>query len=117
MNNEKQLLISKLIEKEILSRYGSIRKFTEKYNWAYTTIYTGIQKGFGGMGIQAFNKLCQDLNIDINSLLKEQIIAPIEIQDKDIDFSIKNKILKLNNEELIQLSDYLDFLLSRKNKQ
>lgn len=105
--------LSELVEKEIIRQHGTLRKFTEKFGWSYTTIYSGLKRGIGGMGIDTFNSLCKDLNIDINALLIDNVIKPMEHADMDIDYSLKAKILKMSEKQLEQLNDYVDFLLSK----
>lgn len=105
-------LLSTLVENEILRQYGSLRKFTEKFGWSYTTIYSGLKRGIGGMGINVFSKLCKDLNIDLNALLEENIVKPADLSKKEIDPKIKMKILELTADELITLDKFLNFIFS-----
>ena len=90
--------LKKTIEDElkqyILSKYKSIRAFTQTACIPYSTIDTMLKRGIGGTGVSTMIKICKTLSIDTESLINGKIVE-INSLNKNKDFSVSNHEKKI----------------------
>lgn len=73
------------IKQRILSEYKSVRAFTQEIGVSYSTVDSMLKRGVGGAGVGTVLKVCNALNIDIESLLStekssESTLSPDEME-------------------------------------
>lgn len=103
----------------IIKRFGSIRKFAEYTGIASSTITSMLSKGIGGTSVDTVIKICKALGITVEELqnieskdnIKKESNKPITIA------AHLPEGVELTAEEQEQLNDYIQFLLSRRQKK
>lgn len=65
------------LKQYILTKYKSIRAFTQAAEIPYSTVDSMIKKGIDGTGINTISKICKTLSIDLESLASGRIV-PID---------------------------------------
>lgn len=58
----------------IVSKYGSVKKFSSKIKVPYTTIDTILKRGLLKSNVLNVIKICNELNIDINELANNKLV-------------------------------------------
>lgn len=71
------MTIEDKLKEYILSKYKSIRAFTQEADIPYSTVDTMFKRGLMGMSVQNVIKLCHALNIDVDKLA-DGLIEPIK---------------------------------------
>ena len=71
------MIIEDKLKEYILSKYKSIRAFTQEADLPYSTVDTMFKRGIMGMSVQNVINMCNTLSIDINKLA-EGVIEPIK---------------------------------------
>ena len=86
----------------ILTKYRSLRQFTQEIELPYSTMTTLLKKGVNNSNVQTVIKICQALNISTDALAEGQIV-PIEksidaeVRIEDILNEAKQKLLNSNH--------------------
>ena len=86
----------------ILTKYRSLRQFTQEIDLPYSTMTTLLKKGVNNSNVQTVIKICQALNISTDALAEGQIV-PIEktidaeLKVEDILYEAKQKLLNSNH--------------------
>lgn len=70
------LSIEDKIKSEILAQYKSVRAFTQTIGIPYSTIDSMLKKGVSGTAVQTIIKVCDSLNMDLNSIAREILGTP-----------------------------------------
>lgn len=94
--------IENQIKNVILQRYKSVRAFTQAINIPYSTIDNMFRRGIGGIGVQTVIKICNALDIDVESLHTGQIAWKANVNPTLV-------INELSNPELLEKYSKLDF--------
>lgn len=103
MNTEEKL------KELILSRYGSVRNFTQKAGMPYSTVATIFKKGVSQTNVTTIIKICQMLNISTDELAQGRISFLDDakdnktVEDLYMDFTIalrNTPALTLNGEPM-----------------
>lgn len=82
----------------ILSKYRSLREFTQEINMPYSTMTTILKRGIDNSNVQNIIKICQALEIKADDLAEGNIV-PIEkhntdsVRIEDILFELTQKLL------------------------
>jgi len=67
-------MIESKLKEIIIEKYGSVKRFSDKIGVPYTTIDTILKRGVKNSNVQNVFKMCDELNIDINELAKDNIV-------------------------------------------
>lgn len=90
----------------ILSKYGSVRKFTQQYDLPYSTVATLFSRGIKNTSVATLIKVCQILGISADELLAGRITY---INGKTEPTRIEDYIMhlqhQLQNTENLTLND------------
>ena len=89
----------------ILSKYKSIKAFSEDADLPYTTVNNLFKRGLSRTGMTTIVKICNTLEIEIESLEKNKII---EKKNKHENFVI-------NKEEKIMLQNSVNYIRKTRN--
>lgn len=86
----------------ILSKYRSLREFSQKIDMPYSTINTIMKRGIDNSSVNNIIKICQALNISTDDLVNGKIVPvatdPVEaISIESILEETKQKILNADN--------------------
>ena len=68
-----ELSIEMELKQYILTKYKSIRAFTQEAEIPYSTFDTMIKRGISGTGVNTVTKICKTLEIDLKSLADGKI--------------------------------------------
>ncbi|MEA4875296.1 helix-turn-helix transcriptional regulator [Anaerorhabdus sp.] len=74
------------VKELILKEYRSIREFAIAIDLPYSTVDTILKKGFAKAGVQNVIKICNALDIDIDSLSNGTIAYKQKKEDNDVSF-------------------------------
>ncbi len=92
------------IKEMIISRYGSVSRFSEKINLPYTTVDTILRRGLLKSNVLNVLTICKELDINIDTLnednTNDNINAPIEckqITPKKFEYEVKELLDKTDN--------------------
>lgn len=107
-------MIENQIKEIIIARYGSISNFCKKIKLPYTTVDSILKRGLANSNVLNVIKMCDELNISIDSL-KNGIINPIEaekISAKDFELLVKNELEKtdINEKNKQHILNTLEFI-------
>lgn len=74
--NEKEVvdMLENKIKEIIISKYGSVKRFSDKIGVPYTTIDTILKRGLKNSNVLNVLKMCNELNLDINELANNKIV-------------------------------------------
>ena len=62
----------------ILSRYKSVREFTQTFDIPYTTVKSILERGIGNSSVNNVIKICKALNISADALANGEIVPRYE---------------------------------------
>lgn len=86
-------MLEQELKKFILSKFKSVKSFSEKANIPYTTVDSILKRGVGKANVINIIKMCQALNIDTDALSDGKIKPRIE-NVKSVVSNQENDILK-----------------------
>ena len=86
----------------ILSKYRSLREFSQKIDMPYSTINTIMKRGIDNSSVNNIIRICQALNISTDDLVNGKIVPNTEdhrdtIRIEDILEETKQKLLNADN--------------------
>lgn len=90
-------MLEQELKKLILSKFKSVKGFSEKANIPYTTVDSILKRGVGNANVINIIKMCQALNIDTDALSEGQIKPRIENVNSLISKHEDNIIKKYRN--------------------
>lgn len=96
------------LKNTILSKYKSIREFSNSIGIPNSTLVSALDKGIGGMAVDKVIQICDALNIDIKTF------DPLDITEKNMTGQEQSHIKKyrlLNENGQVKTDDYMDDLL------
>lgn len=67
-------MLENKIKEIIISKYGSVKRFSDKIGVPYTTIDTILKRGLKNSNVLNVLKMCNELNLDINELANNKIV-------------------------------------------
>ena len=90
------MTVEKKLQKYILSRYNSIREFTQAIGIPYSTFATILARGVENANVLNIIKICHGLGISTDALADGQIVpvARISKTPDDIDLNIEFDIFE-----------------------
>lgn len=112
-------MIEKKLKEIIIEKYGSVKRFSEKIKLPYTTLDTILRRGIINANINNVIKICNALDITVDELIKNNLIAQSPKKDVEIispeEFSKEVKLLllktgKISESEKKCIINMLDFV-------
>lgn len=91
------MTIEEQVKQLILSKYKSIRAFTQEINIPYSTIDTVLKRGIGGTSVTTVLKVCNSLGIDADALTDNKIKEKNNFKSLSISPHEQNIIKKYNS--------------------
>ena len=67
------MTIEEQLKQLILSKYKSLRAFTQEIDVPYSTVDTMLKRGIGGTSVTTVLKVCNSLGIDADALTNNKI--------------------------------------------
>lgn len=109
--------VNELILKLIREKYKSVRQFSIAADIPYTTVKSGLKSGVRGMAVETVIKMCNALDIHIESLLNNE-----DTQAKDAEkhlsgdeYYIVERYKALSTLSKREVVNYMDYLYQREN--
>ena len=102
---------SEKLRKIILTKYKSIKEFSNIVNIPSTTLISALDRGIGGMGIDRIIKICDTLNIDIKTFEPIEEYNPYKLELNKNEYEIVLSLRKLNNTGLEKVLEYTSDLV------
>lgn len=113
-------MIEQELKELIISRYGSISKFAENIDIAWTTLDGVLKRGVNKANITSLIKICNGLNIDCESLYYGRILPKQELLTQnplnEIELSHVKKYRSLDQIDKKAIDNLLDTLSSRRTE-
>ena len=86
----------------ILSKYKSLREFSQKIDMPYSTINTIMKRGIDNSSVNNIIRICQALNISTDDLVNGKIVPVMEdhsgtVRIEDIVEDTKQKLLNADH--------------------
>ena len=114
------MTIEEKLKYYILSKYKSIRAFSQDVDIPYSTIDNIFKRSISGSSLYNITQICDKLSIDINKLAENEI-CQVEAQEADtrnsiltvIEQSIIKKHQLLNEEGQEYIQSQMDYALSQ----
>lgn len=94
-------MIENKLKDIIVSRYGSVKQFSEKINVPNSTVDTILKRGIAKANVLNVIKMCNELGFSVDSL-KDNILQPTEIE------KISREEFSNQMEILLRDTDYSD---------
>ena len=92
------MTIEDKLKEYILSKYKSIRAFTQEADIPYSTVDTMFKRGIMGMSVQNVIKMCRVLSLDVDKLAEGIIEQAKKNMALDInEFNMINQYIVLDN--------------------
>lgn len=113
-------MVEERLKDMILQKYKSIREFSMDVNLPYTTIDSILKRGVEKANVINIIKICNTLGIDTEMLAEGEIVCKTKSpsSNKDDRLSEIIKILEpLNDTELLDLEQYIDFLIYKRERE
>ncbi|CEK29389.1 putative transcriptional regulator [[Clostridium] sordellii] len=85
------MTIEEQLKQLILSKYKSLRAFTQEIDVPYSTVDTMLKRGIGGTSVTTVLKVCNSLGIDADALTDDKI----QEKDTDVNLSISSHELDI----------------------
>ena len=102
------------LKKYIIEHYGSLKSFSTQINMPYTTLDSIFKRGIKKSSANNLLKIGDALNIDINSLVLKEKIAPYHPTDEIVKSSQYQKMLVnkslATSAQKDTLNEMLDFI-------
>ena len=88
----------------ILSRYSSLKEFSEVADIAHSTLYTILIRGLSNAKVGNIIKICQTLNISADALAEGRIESKLDWANKELDIKdiVDDTKLKLSHAVTIE---------------
>ena len=106
-----ELSIEMELKQYILTKYKSIRAFTQEAEIPYSTFDTMIKRGISGTGVNTVTKICKTLEIDLKSLADGKI-EPLGNKSLNnivyINSEKNNPILELRVESGLSVKEFAE---------
>lgn len=95
------------LRKYILSKYKSLREFSQKIDMPYSTINTIMKRGIDNSSVNNIIRICQALNISTDDLVNGKIVPVMEDNNATIRIEdiIEETKLKLLNADHLTIGD------------
>lgn len=111
-------MIEQELKELIITRYGSISKFAENIDIAWTTLDGVLKRGVNKANITSLIKICNGLNIDCESLYYGRILPKQELLTQnplnEVELSHVKKYRSLDQTDKKAIDDLLNTLSSRR---
>lgn len=99
------------LKEEIISKYGSLKKFCETIDMPWTTLDSILKRGVANSNITNVLKITKELGVDTEKLVDGELIY-IAPQTIAVHFDGD----EYTEDELDEIRQYADFVRSRRNK-
>lgn len=106
---------SRILKKEILAQYRSVRQFAMEMNIPYSTLVTALDRGIEGMAYGTVIRICDKLNlnpIDFTSLERDVAVSEQLLENRVMQYYLK--LNGLGREKMLELME--DFVQLKKYK-
>ncbi len=105
---------SSFVVKLIKEKYKSVRQFSFATGIPYTTIESGLKAGIGSMAVETVRKMCNALDIQIESLIaqdvKDELIKQSPLSAEEWCLILEYRSLSDNSKQ--EIRGYLEYRLS-----
>lgn len=107
---------SRILKKEILAQYRSVRQFAMEMNIPYSTLVTALDRGIEGMAYGTVIRICDKLKlnpIDFTSLERDVAVSEQLLENRVMQYYLK--LNGLGREKMLELME--DFVQLKKYKK
>lgn len=107
---------SRILKKEILAQYRSVRQFAMEMNIPYSTLVTALDRGIEGMAYGTVIRICDKLKlnpIDFTSLERDVTVSEQLLENRVMQYYLK--LNGLGREKMLELME--DFVQLKKYKK
>lgn len=102
---------AKLLKKEILSQYKSVRQFAIEMKIPYSTLVTALDRGIEGMAYGTVIRICDKLNLNPVTL---KPLADSSLSEQLMENRVMSYYVKLNQEGKDKILDLMEDFASLK---
>lgn len=104
------------IKKIIMERYKNLNNFCKEFDFPWSTVKAMLTRGIKNSSIGNVIKLCNALNLDIEELSKDKIVAKRLKKDTDeyMLIACHHETGKLTKEEREEIKQFAEFVKNRK---
>ena len=100
------MVLLKILKKEILTQYKSVRQFAIEMQIPYSTLVTALDRGIEGMAYGTVIKMCDKLNlnpVDFSSLEKGASLGEKILENRVMQYYVK--LNKTGRKKILELMD------------
>jgi len=106
--------LEKNLKELILTKYGSLNKFSEKINMPWTTLDSVLKRGINKSNVSSVIKICKELEISADELAKGNIICIKKNSSQELNKQVQvlqraAEDEQLTDEELEDILSYAKF--------
>lgn len=106
--------LEKSLKELILSKYGSLNKFSEKINMPWTTLDSVLKRGINKSNVSSVIKICKGLEISADELAKGKIVYIKKNNNQELNKQVQvlqraAEDEQLTDEELEDILSYAKF--------
>lgn len=102
---------SKILKKEILSQYKSVRQFALEMGVPYSTLVTALDRGIEGMAYGTVIRICDKLNLNPVTF---KPLLDTTVSEQLLENKVMAYYLKLNQEGKDKILELMDDLAGLK---
>ena len=101
------MTIEEQLNELILSRYKSLREFTQEIDIPYSTMASILKRGIGNSSVTNIIKICKALHISADELSNGRI-TPVSSLDNDIEYTDVSDIIESTKKRLLAYALTID---------
>lgn len=106
---------ARVLKKEILSQYKSVRQFAMEMDIPYSTLVTALDRGIEGMAYGTVIRICDKLNLNPVTM---RPLADVTVSEQLMENKVMSYYLKLNQEGKDKILDLMeDFAALKKYRE
>lgn len=110
-NSMTALAKSKILKKEILNQYKSIRQFALEMGIPYSTLVTALDRGIEGMAYGTVIRICDKLNLNPVTF---KALEDTTVSEQLLENQVMSYYVKLNQEGKDKILGLMDDFISIK---
>lgn len=102
-------MVEEQLKKLIIEKYGSLKKFAESVDIAWSTLDGVIKRGVNKANITSLIKICEGLNIDCESLYygdiitKQTVLKQEPLSEDEQEHIRKYRSLNIDGKEIVDI--------------
>lgn len=104
-----------LLRELILSKYKSIREFTNEIGMPYTTVDSLLKRGIKKASVDNVMKICSFLSISADALVDGRIEALAEPSQKIDTLAAHFEGEQFTDEEMDEIMNFVEFVKNKRN--